>query len=144
MRLASCVVICAVTFLTGCTISQSVRPVASDGLSEVCIVVNPDVRPGFLDTYVRVLGSKGYRIRKIPSKYGADQCPAVSTYTGLWSWNLALYLSYAEIVVYKNGRLAGLAVYDSRKGRSNMNKFIKADEKITELANELFPGPAKP
>ena len=91
-----------------------------------------------------MLGSKDYRIKKIPSKYGTNRCPAVSTYTGLWSWDLALYLSYAEIVVYRNGMRAGQAVYDSRGGGGNMKKFIKADEKITELVNELFPGPAKP
>jgi hypothetical protein len=139
------IVACAATvaFLSSCTISQSVKPVARDGLSEICIVVNPHVRPGFLDTYIRVLSEKGYLIKQLPPDSGTNQCPTVSAYTGSWSWDLALYLSYAEIVVYRNGRRSGQAIYDSRRGGGNMNKFIKADKKIAELVDELFPDAAQ-
>ena len=34
----------------------------------------------------------------------------------------------------------GKATYDALMGGGRMDKFIKADEKVRELVNQLFPG----
>jgi len=55
---------------------------------------------------------------------------------------MALYMALAEIKVIRNGKQAGEAIYDSRKGSfagGGFKKFIKGEEKIFELVNLLFP-----
>ena len=142
MRKSAMLVMTFAFSLSGCAITQSVKPVNTADISEVCIVQNPPVRAGFLQTYVRLLGTKGYKVTQLPPGSTSSACPVVSTYMGLWSWDLALYLSFAEITVFRNGSEEGKAVYDSRGGGANMNKFVKGEEKITELVNALFPGSA--
>lgn len=52
---------------------------------------------------------------------------------------MALYMSFADIRVYENGRQVGKAVYDSRGGAGRPDKFISAESKIAELTDQLFP-----
>lgn len=143
MKFRFLVVVIAAFTATGCAITQAVKPVPSLAESEVCIIQAPAVRPGFLDTYFRVLTAKGFRVRQLAPGATVNDCPVVSTYMGLWSWDLALYISFAEIIVYKEGEEVGRATYDARQGGANMGKFVKGEEKITELVNALYPGPAR-
>jgi len=129
--------------LTGCAIQQTVNPVTDIQSKEVCIIENPPVRPGFLATYRNTLQEQGFQVKLLPVGSNYDKCPVVSTYTGKWSWDLGLYLAYAEIKVYKHGVLTGNALYDSTKGSANFSKFIKGEEKIRELVIKLFPGTQK-
>ena len=75
----------------------------------------------------------------LPESASVNDCQVASTYTAKWRWNLALYMAYAEINVFKDGEKAGGAVYDSQRGGANMGKFIDADAKIKELTNQVFP-----
>jgi hypothetical protein len=50
-----------------------------------------------------------------------------------------MYMAYARLQVFRDGRPAGDAVYDSLRGGANMNKFISADVKTRELVGQLFP-----
>ena len=61
-----------------------------------------------------------------------------STYTANWGWDLAMYMKYAEIKVYRGVALVGLAVYDATRGGGRPDKFINAENKIRELVDELF------
>jgi hypothetical protein len=126
--------------LAGCAIKQSVQPVARLSANEVCIIENLAVRPGFLDVYKRVLGEKGYAVRQLPPGAHFEDCPVTSTYTANWRWDLALYMAFADIRVFHKGEQTGQAVYDALGGSANMGKFIKGEEKIAELVNQLFPG----
>ncbi len=110
----------------------------------VCIVEKPAVKAGFIETYKRVLTAKGYEVRQLPESASLVECPITSTYTANWRWDLATYMAFAEIKVYKDGAPAGEAIYDSMRGGANMGKFIDAEKKITELVNQLFPGNAAP
>lgn len=130
--------------LTGCAITQNVKPVDGFEGREICIVVNPAVsQQGFLATYQRVLTVKGYQVRQLPVGSSLTACPVTSTYTANWRWDLALYMAYADIKVYSNGQQSGQATYDALMGGANMGKFIKGEAKIEELVNQLFPGSAK-
>jgi hypothetical protein len=51
-----------------------------------------------------------------------------------------MYMNYVNFKIYRDGNLVGEALYDSRRGGANMNKFIDADKKVMELTNQLFPG----
>ena len=123
----------------GCAIRQNVTPVARIEGKEICIIQNDSVKQGFLETYMRVLNEKGYAVKTLPASAGLTACPVTSTYNGLWRWDLALYLAYAEIRVYDKGKQIGQAVYDASRGGGSLNKFINAENKIAELVNQLFP-----
>jgi hypothetical protein len=137
-KLASSTFLCIA--LTGCAIHQTVRPVEQFEDKQVCIVESPSVRAGFLDAYKRALVAKGYVVKQLPQSASLVECPITSTYTATWRWDLAIYMAYAEITVYNNGKPIGKATYDARRGGGNMSKFIDADKKISELTNQLFPG----
>lgn len=128
--------------LNGCAIRQTVKAVDSFESKQVCIVENTAVRSGFLDAYKRTLTEKGYEAKQLPASASLIECPITSTYTANWRWDMALYMVYADIIVYNNAKPTGKATYDATRGGGNMNKFIDADKKIVELVNQLFPGGA--
>jgi hypothetical protein len=128
--------------LSGCAIHQTVKPVDRFNDKEICVIENPSVKAGFIDAYKRALSNKGYLVRQLPSSASIVECNITTTYNATWRWDLALYMAYAEIKVYNNGKPIGEAKYDSQRGGANMGKFIDADKKINELANQLFPGGA--
>lgn len=129
-----------VTALTGCAIHQKVAPVqVAGGDRNICIIENPSVKAGFLEAYRRSLSEKGFVVRQLPASSSVLDCPVTSTYSANWRWDLALYMAYAEIKVYNDGRVIGEAKYDSQNGGANMGKFIDAEGKIRELVSLLFP-----
>ncbi|MBK7277039.1 MAG: hypothetical protein IPI08_10940 [Betaproteobacteria bacterium] len=134
--------VAALVLLQGCAIHQAVRPVERLGEQQICIIENSAVRSGFVESYKRALGAKGYVVRQLPSSASIIDCPVTSTYNATWRWDLALYMAYAEIKIFRNGAPVGEAKYDSQSGGANMAKFIDADKKIVELVNALFPGGA--
>lgn len=140
LRIALCAAVAVV--LSGCAIQQTVKPVQHFTQKEVCLIDNPAVRVGFIESYKLALEAKGYVARKLASSASIVECPITSTYSASWRWDLALYMSYAEIKVYNNGKPIGEAIYDSKRAGLNTGKFIDANKKIGELVNQLFPGGA--
>lgn len=135
--------IASATILGGCAIHQTVKPIENaKNEKQICIIENPTVKPGFIEAYKRSLSEKGYIVRQLPPSASIVECTITSTYNATWRWDLALYMAYAEIKVYGNGKPIGEAKYDSQRGGANMGKFIDADKKIQELTNQLFPGGA--
>lgn len=124
---------------SGCAIHQKVTPVEKTDDRQVCIIEKPSVRPGFLETYKRVLTARGYAVKQLPQSASLVECAVTSTYNASWRWDLALYMALAEINVYRNGKPVGEAHYDSQRGGANFGKFIDAEAKITELVSQLFP-----
>lgn len=125
--------------ISGCAIHQKVSPVGQFQVKQICIIENSAVREGFLSAYRLTLAEKGYDVRVVPQSASSSDCAITSTYTANWRWDLALYMAYAEIKIYNQGKLAGEAVYNALGGGGNPNKFIRGEEKIKELVNELFP-----
>lgn len=127
-----------VALSSGCSIKQRVDPVEMSNTAEVCIQKNPDVRPGFLAEMEKVLTEKQIQYRVLEQLDADQQCEWTATYTANWAWDLALYMVYAEIKVFRDGRLDGEAIYDARYGGANMSKFIDAEPKIRELIEQLI------
>jgi len=130
--------------LAGCAINQSAEPTTSVVGGEICIIENPDVRASFLEVYQRELEKKGFKTRVIPATSTLFDCPQVSRYTANWRWDVALYLAFADISVYEDGKRVGHVVYDSLKGSMNLGKFVHGESKIVELVDQLFPNDAQP
>jgi hypothetical protein len=127
---------------TGCAINQTVKPVERFADKKVCIIDNPAVKAGFMVSYKQALEAKGYMAQQMPATASIVECPITSTYVANWHWDLALYMSYANIKVYNVGKPIGEAVYDANRAGLNTGKFIDADKKIRELIDQLFPGGA--
>jgi len=125
--------------INGCSIRQTVKPVELSGQPmEICIIKNEKVRPGFLDAYSGALKAKSVRLRTLGESASLNECTITSTYTAHWGWDLAMYMKYAEIKVYRSAALVGEAVYDATWGGGRLDKFINADNKIHELVDQLF------
>jgi hypothetical protein len=125
---------------SGCTITQDVKPVTPLSTNEVCIIDNPAVKSGFLQAYTDTLQRNGYKARVLPEKSGVDACKVTSTFIGRWSWDMAIYLSYADIKVYEDGKLSGSVLYDARSGGARVfDKFVNGESKVSELVTQLFP-----
>lgn len=140
MKLTSVCAIVAALALSGCAIHQVVQPVAHFDQKDVCVVENPAVKYDFLPALKNAIGARGYTVRQLPANAALNACPITVTYTANWRWDLAMYMAYADITVYQDAKPSGKATYDATRGGSNMNKFIKADQKIAELVKQLFPG----
>lgn len=127
--------------LAGCSIKQTVTPVAFSGAQapQICLIPAEGLRAGFNAAYTAQLRSKGFETRELPPGTPPASCALATTYIGQWSWDMALYMSYADIQVFENGRRVGQALYDSTSGGARMGKFIDAQAKIIEMTNQLFP-----
>jgi hypothetical protein len=127
--------------LAACSITQDVAPVSVEPgpKKDVCVIDNPPVQQGFRAELLRQLKLHGYEPRLIAQDSPATACPLTVTYVAHWSWDLAIYLTEAEIHVFADGREVGHAVYDSRGGDANLGKYISAEAKVDELVGKLFP-----
>ncbi|VXC34501.1 conserved exported hypothetical protein [Pseudomonas sp. 8AS] len=145
MRIA--VALMSLALLTGCSIKQTVTPasIAPPPSNEICMIPAEGLRDGFHTTYSKLLVDKGFSVRKLSSSASPSSCSLATTYVGNWAWDLALYMVYADIKVYQDGRQVGHANYDAKWGGGRPDKFIDAENKITELVEKLFPNgaPAK-
>lgn len=131
------IVVALLTPLLGaCSSVQKIDPVESRSGERVCIVENLDVREGFLSAYRSAVEAKGLEVQIVPATADKSVCPLTSTYTASWNWDLAMYMRYAQISIFRDGQPAGQALYDAHT--AGMSKFINAEEKIQELVGQLF------
>lgn len=149
IALVACLALVAGAALPGCTIKQVATPVAKDVLVtkplKIVLVQNTAVRmSGFHGEVERALTRRGFTVETKPMGTEVAQFPLAMTYTANWSWDMDLYMSYAQLDVFRKGAKAGDAVYDSRGGGLHAAKFIDADRKVDELVGEIFPGLAPP
>lgn len=126
-----------IPFLGACSSIQKVEPVKAHAGEKLCIVENPDVRDGFLKSFSKAVTARGYEVAVVPSTAPNDICSLTSTYVANWNWDLAMYMRYAQIKVYRDGFLDGSALYDAHT--AGPSKFIDADAKIQELVGQLLP-----
>jgi hypothetical protein len=128
----------AAAIVSGCAITQQVRPVATAGISEICIRNNPDVMMKEFPKELRAqVETKGLKTSTFDGERPAG-CKHHLEYTANWRWDLAMYLVFADLRVYENGLLVGQATYDAHGGGANFGKFGATAEKLKPLVDELF------
>src|SRR5678815_5181920 len=123
--------------LCSCATSRvaPVRTVAIDPAQKrICVIENPRVKSEFLDAYRTALTERGYEVRVLQKPPPPIDCTLTSRYTAHWAWDLVLYLSYAELRVYRDGEQAGRAEFRARGSR-----FIDEQSKVKELVDQLLP-----
>lgn len=123
---------------SACSITQDIEPAEMPKGSELCIIENAEVREGFLKEFQAALSNKGIPHKLVKEDAVPESCEWTSTYIARWTWDVSLYMSYAEIKIFHKGSLDGEAKYDSTKGGANMSKFIDAEPKIRELVDTLM------
>ncbi len=92
---------------------------------------------GFHAELVRQIEARGIGARSYDGTVPAG-CRYSVQYTANWRWDLAMYLSYAQVQVFDGSQLVGSATYDATQGGANMGKFGSTAEKISPLISELF------
>ena len=124
--------------LAGCSITQTIEPIRPAHVSTVCILDNPKVHMDeFQPELQRLVEKKGVGTH-IYEGNRPGRCSHYLEYTANWQWDMAMYLSYAELRVYDEHGLAGQAVYDARRGGGRMDKFGRTTTKLEPLVEELF------
>lgn len=124
--------------LTGCSISQEIDPIESTHANQVCVLDNPKIlMDEFQPEMQRQIQKKGIPTKVYTGARPAD-CSHHLEYTANWQWDMAMYLTYAEMRVYDHAGLAGQAVYDARRGGGRLDKFGRTAEKIRPLIDQLF------
>jgi hypothetical protein len=131
----------SVLAVSGCSIKQNVTPAAfvSTQAPQICMIPAQGLRQGFHTTYKQQLVNKGFEVRELQPSASPSECALSTRYVGNWSWDLALYMVYADITVFQQGRQIGQAKYDAKWGGARLDKFIDAEQKIIELTDQLFP-----
>ncbi len=129
--------------LLGCSVKYTANSVTNLNISskEICIIEDTSVREPFLAVYRNALGKKGFVVRTLSPGSDIASCPLTSTYTGEWSWDFVSYMSYAEIFVYRDGILAGNALYKAPccGWALTFKIYEKTDTKIAKMVDQLFP-----
>jgi hypothetical protein len=134
------VAIVGAILLCGCVINEAVSPVTVPNIASVCIHRNVQVfMSEFVDEVKSQLEAKGMKVHIYDGDMPAE-CNYKLEYTANWKWDLAMYLSYANLRVFDNeNRLLGEATYDARFGGGRPDKFGHTAEKLRPLLDRLFP-----
>ena len=125
--------------LTGCT-SISVKAVAAEHrIEHICIQNNPRVT---VSDFVPVM-QEGFQAHGISSKVVANpvgaECLFTAIYTARRSWDMATYLSEAQIDILRDGRNIASANYHLKgKGGLSLNKWVGTRTKILPVIDQLL------
>jgi hypothetical protein len=122
-----------------CTAIQ-VQPVDSSvGLRHVCIQENPKVLVADFLHVVRDGFDRHGISTEVYSGTKPDHCDYVLTYTALRSWDLAPYLSHAELRLENRGRKVAYAEYHLRAGGGfSLTKWRGTRSKMDPVVDQLL------
>lgn len=102
----------------------------------ICIIDNPQTREGFRTAMENWLTQERIPYKILPMNSDAGDCDWALSYYGLWSWDMAIFLSNAEITAYHGGKEVGkekLIV-----GQWDSYKFEDGEARIHKLMDMLF------
>lgn len=132
MKIASLCIVLSL-LMTGC-VSHSVNKVSGVALgSEICVVRNLGVSLDFFNAYRSTLEKAGYKTKEIAT---AGECPLYTTYTAEFGYHWGLYLSSANLNLYKDEVSVGSATY--KVPWADPSKHGRVKGKIQKLVNEMF------
>jgi hypothetical protein len=130
-----------VAAVAGCT-SIQVKPLdPAAPLKQVCIVENRRVEvTDFVDVLREGLDRHGIASSVVASE-GATSCETTLTYTALRTWDMAPYLSHAELRLWRDGRLMGAATYHLNGGGGlSLTKWQGTKAKMDPVIDQLLAG----
>ncbi|MEX1032354.1 MAG: Sbal_3080 family lipoprotein, partial [Cellvibrionaceae bacterium] len=141
--------------LGGCAATQEISQLSAAAPSTICIVKHEAVKPGVLValteefqandiTPVVVDGTYALQHNLWQPQWNPDHvesCGALGFYVANWSWDLATYMSFANIWMTDTAGSTKLAqaTYDATRV-PGPSKFIDAESKIRELVFQMLNG----
>ncbi len=104
---------------------------------EVVVIKDLETKIGFLHAIESWLEKHkyNYTVASDGSKHNPDKLTL--EYSGIWRWDLAIFLNDAEIEAFRNGQRVGEAKYTA-PNNLNMKKYSDAEERINYLMDVLF------
>ena len=148
-------IVAAITLFAAACTAVTVKPAdPSLGINYVCIENNPRVIVSDFVTVLRDGFDRHGIATELTSGARLRQCEFVLKYTALQSWDMARYLSHAEIRLERNNRQIAYAEYHLKgKGGLSLTKWGDTKTKIDPVIDELLaayvrepnaPSPAEP
>ena len=137
--------ILCVALLSGCTITQHVRPVTSGTpITKIYVQNNPEVHmKGLVPEVVTQLQLLGYQAETF-DKVPPPDAKHYMTVTANWRWDMAMYLVFFRAILFEDGKAIGSAEYDALRGGANMSKFGSTAEKIRPLLEQMLHDAQRP
>jgi len=140
-----------VYLLSGCAATQEVTKFSAAQPKTVCIAEHKAVKEGVLSALKTGLTKHGVGSRVIDAQYverhsmwtpSVDpnyvrNCDAIMFYVANWTWDVAMYMYYANIWVTNTGMTKKLAQASYTAG-AGVSKFINAETKILEMIDSMF------
>lgn len=139
--------------LGGCAATQEITQLNDAAVNKVCIVKHEAVKHGVLTALEEEFRASGLTPVIIDGVYEkkhngweptwspeqVDACDALNFYVAQWSWDLATYMSYANIWMTDSAGSTKLAqaTYDATRV-PGPSKFINAEAKIKELVSQML------
>ena len=126
--------------LSGCT-TKTVTPISKKyNILHICIQSNPKVIVGDFIPVVEDVFQNHKITTEIYYNDMPNTCKINLTYTALQSWDFTLYLSHAEIRVYKEKQKIGYAEFHEVAGGMSLsfNKWASVKDKMTPVLNDLL------
>jgi len=124
--------------LASCSINDRVDPLPVAKMTKICLKTNEAVHmSGFLPELIHQFERHGV---KATSYNGARPkgCRYHGNYVARWTWDMAMYLNFAEIKIYDRGKQIGLVEYDARVAQFHIGKFGTTRSKLDPLFDRLF------
>ena len=132
-----------IALVQGCTIRQDIKPVNDASITQLTIIENPDVKLTYLKGLREDIEAKGIQTDLAPARTPPEEYAYALTYTANWAWDLALYMVYTKIDVYKEGAPIGNALYDARMGVPTWGGSSTLKIKSMNSWESFFPTPRK-
>jgi hypothetical protein len=123
----------------GCT-SVKVEPISQAyKISHLCIEENPRIiYPSFVRGLQHVLTDQGVTTQLYSGNLPAG-CVYYMTYSAIQSYDMKLYLSHAELNLYKGPQRVGTAQYHLlAEGGLALNKWDSIENKLAPVMDQLF------
>lgn len=125
-------------FLSACAAPRYSGSLITDkDFDEVVIIKDLKTKIGFLQTIESWLDKHKYKYKVASDGSKHNLGKLTLEYVGYWKWDLALYLSNAEITAYLKGQRVGEVGYRAPNSL-NMRKFGNAEERVGYMMDILF------
>jgi hypothetical protein len=119
--------------LSGCVSHTVQKATGINRGSEICILRNKLVNEDFFNAYENTLRNVGFRTKEITN---LNECSVYTSYVANFGFHWGLYLSSAQLNIYKDGKIVGSATYNAPY--ADPTKHGRVETKIQKLVNEIF------
>ena len=121
---------------------HKIDPIDYDAsLNTAYVLRNKKLRvKGFEELLCEKFNDAGIKTEYVDSKRNIPDEAYWVSYTGLWSWDMTLYLAHAEVDVFKGKRKVGRGYYHHRGTNLSLapTKWRSARYKMEPLYDELL------